>query len=170
MQIHLVVTTTPRLVRLSAADAAAVTAHLLRLDVQARALRFAAGAVSDTTVRHYVGGMRFEHDAVLGALDLDGTLVGLAHGCVFNTGGALHIEAAFSVDAAHRRRGLGSRLMRAIEAHGRHIGAHTVLGLCAARNLPMRRIFEHAGMVLTRHDDELEARRVLGVPLAAQLL
>ena len=37
------------------------------------------------------------------------------------------------------------------------IGAHSVLGMCLARNAPMRQIFANAGMTMTREDDEVHA-------------
>ena len=42
----------------------------------------------------------------------------------------------------------------------------TVVGSCAARNLPMRAVFGHAGMTLRREDDEFHAHGVVRPSLA----
>lgn len=47
--------------------------------------------------------------------------------------------------------------MQAVQAQARAVGAERLLGLCSVRNLPMRRIFEAAGMQPTREDHEMHA-------------
>jgi GNAT superfamily N-acetyltransferase len=138
-------------------DLTAVQDHLLRLSTEDRSLRFSAGVVKDDTVRAYVQRIRLGHDVVICLLDGDGTVVGLAHGCVYEVKGSLHVEAAFSVDAVWRGQGLATRLMQAVQVQARAVGARRVLGMCAVRNLPMRRVFEGAGMHLVREDDEVHA-------------
>ena len=135
------------IVALSAEDASRLAAHLLRLCPADRSLRFAAGLVTDETIRRYVAGIRFATDAVLG--------------CVYSSGGRTHIEAAFSVDAERRRLGFGTRLMRAVESFAEDTGADALVGICVSRNLPMRRIFERTGMTMSREDDEMHAFRRL---------
>ena len=93
-------------------------------------MRFAAGVVTDETIRAYVQRIRFGHDVVLGLVSQRGQVYGFAHGCIFEQRGRLHVEVAFSVDAAWRG---------------------------AARNWPMRRLFEGAGLALRREDDEVHA-------------
>jgi GNAT superfamily N-acetyltransferase len=154
------------LTRLSHQHAAAIEAHLLRLSPEDRSLRFAAGVVSDEAVRRYVRGLRFDHDVILGLVSLRGTMFGLAHGCVYTAGHERHIEAAFSVDAEWRQRGCGTALMKAMHEHARGAGIGTVVGLCAARNRPMRAIFERARMQLTREGDEILARGLVVSPAA----
>ena len=144
---------------LQARDQDRVAAHLLRLAPDDRSLRFSAGVVTDDTIRAYVARIRFDHDLVLGLVSQCGQVFGLAHGCVYDRGGQLHIEAAFSVDVAWRGVGLGKALMRAVQlrAGARACERAALVGLCAARNWPMRRIFEGAGMALQRADDEMHA-------------
>ena len=151
----------PSIVAMSAEDAARVGAHLLRLCPTDRSLRFAAGLVTDETIRRYVAGIRFGVDAVFGLIDAQGTVVGLAHGCVYSSSGRLHIEVAFSVDTDLRRRGCCTRLMRKVESFATERGAEALVGFCVSRNLPMRRIFERTGMTMSREDDEMHAFRRL---------
>lgn len=142
---------------LQAADTARIEEHLLRLAPADRSLRFAAGVVADETIRRYVAGIRFGTDAVLGALDTAGEVVGFAHGCVYTVGKRARVEVAFSVDADRRRNGIGSALMAEARRFAEAFGAHSVLGMCHARNVPMRQIFASAGMTMTREDDEVHA-------------
>jgi GNAT superfamily N-acetyltransferase len=138
-------------------DLAAVQNHLLRLSADDRSMRFSAGVVKDDTVRAYAARIRLAHDVVICLLDREGTVVGLAHGCVYEVQRSLLVEAAFSVDTAWRGQGAGTRLMQEVQVQARAVGAERVLGLCAVRNLPMRRVFEGAGMQLSREDDEVHA-------------
>lgn len=142
---------------LQAADAARIEEHLLRLDPVDRSLRFAAGVVTDETIRRYVAGIRFGIDAVLAMADEAGAVVAFAHGCVYSVGKRSRVEVAFSVDADRRGKGLASQLMAEARRFAESIGAHSVLGMCLARNAPMCQIFVNAGMTMTREDDEVHA-------------
>ena len=68
------------------------------------------------------------------------------------------------MDKAYRRQGIGTRLLQAIALQARAMDVEALVGMCATcatRNVPMRRIFEDAGLTLTREDDDLHARRDL---------
>ncbi len=149
------------IVALQPADRARIEAHLLRLAPEDRSLRFAAGLVTDETVRRYAASIDFGRDLVMGLVSKRGLVIGFVHGCVFDLRGQRHVEAAFSVDAEWRGHGFGRRLMEALLLRAAAEGGAVVVGQCAARNLPMRRIFERAEMTLTREDDELDARRAV---------
>lgn len=143
---------------LQARDRPRMAAHFARLSPDDRALRFNSALVDEAGIERYVGRMRFGDDLILGLVDAQGRIVGVAHGCVFEADGVRGIEAAFSIDAAWRGRGFGSALMRALTTVAPQRGVRSMVGLCAVRNLPMRRLFERAGMVLSREDDEIDAR------------
>ena len=157
------------IVALQAKNLAQVEAHLLRLAPSDRSLRFSAGLVTDETIRRYVAGIRFDRDAVLGLIDASGSIVGVAHGCMYSVAGHVHVETAFSIDAAWRHQGHGARLMRAVASFASGEGARTLIAICNARNLPMRRICERAGMEITREEDEIHAscppECAIGAPL-----
>jgi RimJ/RimL family protein N-acetyltransferase len=150
-----------------AADAPRITAHLARLSADDRALRFNSGLTDDAQIARYVGQMRFGEDLILGLVDADGVVVGLAHGCAFEAGAERRIEAAFSIDVGYRGRGLGTALMRSLQAAASLDRVASVVGVCAARNRPMRRIFERAGMALEREDDEIRACLALDAAASA---
>jgi GNAT superfamily N-acetyltransferase len=147
------------IVALQPADRARLEAHLLRLSPEDRSLRFAAGLVTDDTVRRYVAAIDFQRDLVLGLVSKRGWVIGCVHGCVFVAHGQRHVETAFSVDAQWRGHGFGTRLMEAIVARAAAEGGATLVGTCAVRNLAMRRVFERGEMALQREDDEMSARR-----------
>jgi len=147
-----------QIVSLQRTDLPRIKDHLLRLSANDRSLRFAAGVVTDATVLAYAVRIQLGHDVVMGLVDRDDRLVGLAHGCVFALPEGLHVEVAFSVDESLRGHGLATRLMTALQLKARGLGAVRVVGQCAVRNLPMRRVFEHAGMRLTREEDEMHAQ------------
>lgn len=145
---------------LQPSDTERIEAHLLRLCPEDRSLRFSAGVVTDESIRAYVNRIRFGNDVVLGLVGQLGCLFGLAHGSVYTWQGQLQVEAAFSVDREWRGQGLGKALMQAVQALAAERASRelTLLGLCAARNWPMRRIFEGAGFSLRREDDEILAQ------------
>ncbi len=144
---------------LSDEDRGRIAAHLLRLSPEDRSLRFNAGFVTDAYIEQLVQRLDFGRDIFMGLVSKRGLLVGLVHGAVYSAGGRRHVEAAFSVDAEWRGRGYGARLMEAVLLRTGNAGGAVLVGTCAARNLPMRRIFERAEMALTREDDEMAARR-----------
>jgi GNAT superfamily N-acetyltransferase len=148
-------------------DATRIEDHLLRLCAEDRSLRFAAGLVTDETIRRYVAGIPFERDLVLGLVSQRGSVFGLVHGCVFTAGGRSFVEAAFSIDAMWRRHGLATALMQALTvrvAERADAAGATIVGSCAARNLPMRAVFGHAGMTLHREEDEIHAHGLVAAP------
>ncbi|MDQ6683608.1 MAG: GNAT family N-acetyltransferase [Pseudomonadota bacterium] len=139
------------------ADTSSIEAHLLRLSPADRSLRFTAGVVTDESIRRYVAGIRFGSDAVIGAVDAAGDVVALAHGGIYSVGLDRRVEVAFSVDADRRGGGLGKALLEAARRFAAMIGAQSVVAICMARNLPMRRVFAGAGMTMRRDDDEVYA-------------
>lgn len=151
-------------------DRVRIEAHLLSLNADDRSLRFSAGVVTDDSIRAYVARIRFGHDMVLGLVSQRGLLFGLAHGCVYDSRGQLHVEAAFSVDAAWRGFGLGTALMDAVKQQAQNIATDrtALVGLCSARNRPMRRIFESAGLAMQREGDEVHAHAWVNAPSSAE--
>ena len=61
----------------------------------------------------------------------------------------------------------GTSLMSAARDFAESVGADAVVGMCVARNLPMRCIFAGAGMTMTCEDDEVHASRQLAADRAA---
>jgi RimJ/RimL family protein N-acetyltransferase len=155
------------IVLLSAADAGAIEAHLLRLNADDRSTRFTAGVVPDAAIARYVAGIAFDRDHLIGALDEEGRLVAFAHGCVYAVPGRSEVEVAFSVDVACRKLGLATALMAALRVAAERSGVDAVVAMCLARNAAMRRVLAGAGMRVELEDGEVHARWVAGRPAEA---
>jgi GNAT superfamily N-acetyltransferase len=136
-----------RYVECGAADAAALTAHLLGLAPQDRSLRFGI-ALSDgaiaTYVAHAIGRLPAGTDQLTGAVDGRQRIVGFLH--LYLDGG--RAEAALSVDAALRRCGIGMVLLwRAITLA--HAAGARVLLLCGLDDhMPITALARRAGLSL----------------------
>jgi len=113
-------------------------AHLLRLDAVTRRERFGT-AVNDEFLENYavatfgVGGLVYayiEAGEVRGAAELRGL-----EDIVAQTG-----EAAFSVEKAWRRRGLGETLFSRLIMAARNRGIGTLYMTCLPENVAMRRL------------------------------
>ena len=64
---------------MQAGDAPRITAHLMRLSADDRALRFNSALTDEAQIARYVGQMRFGEDLILGLVDAAGRVVGVAH-------------------------------------------------------------------------------------------
>lgn len=124
--------------RLWPAERASFLAHLLRLDARTRRERFGT-AVNDGFLENYVtttfgvGGIVYayiEEGEVRGAAELRGL-----DDIVAQTG-----EAAFSVEAPWRRRGIGSELFARLITASRNRGIGTLYMTCLPENVAMRRL------------------------------
>ena len=126
--------------RLWPADMPAFRDHLLRLDEKSRFDRFAM-AVSDDFLRNYAERC-FGIDDVIYGYFVDGEMRGAAElrnvgsGFMPIAGGAA--EAAFSVEAPWRRRGVGTELMERIVLAARNRRAETLYMSCLAENTAMQ--------------------------------
>ncbi len=132
--------------RLWRSDLPAFRDHLLRLDETSRHMRF-GGGVSDAFIRQYAEHCFGEGDLVFGAF-LDGGLHGAAE---LRSNEAIwaeqapfdrhiHAEAAFSVEDAYRKRGLGEQLFRRIAEAASNHGVEVIEIVCLPENAAMRRL------------------------------
>ncbi|WP_158815262.1 GNAT family N-acetyltransferase [Methylocapsa sp. S129] len=132
--------------RLWPADRAAFRAHLLRLDPQSRNDRF-GGGVSDEFLDRYAAHCFGAGDLVFGAF-VDGQLRGAGELRSANatwTERAPFVqravaEAAFSVEEAHRRHGIGEHLFQRILRAASNHGVATIEIMCQADNRPMQKL------------------------------
>jgi GNAT superfamily N-acetyltransferase len=112
--------------RLEKDDARAIETHLLALDPISRNRRFLSG-FGDAAIVRYVRDIDFGSDVILGAIDADGSVVGLAEAHVTEVTGVVDIGA--SVLAPHRRRGLAHALV------ARAVAEAVAQGACQAEFL-----------------------------------
>ena len=116
--------------------------HLLRLDAASRFERFGMAA-NDAFVIGYAERCFGLDDVIYGWFDgamlrAAGELRGVGHHLPFGVGRSA--EAAFSVERAWRRQGIGTALMERIVRAARNRRAETLYMACLARNAAMRKL------------------------------
>ena len=132
--------------RLWRSDLPAFRDHLLRLDETSRHLRY-GGGVSDAFIAQYAEHCFGKGDLVYGAF-VDGGLHGAAelrsNAAIWTEQAPynrhIHAEAAFSVENAYRKRGLGEKLFRRITEAARNHGVEVIDIVCLPENVAMRRL------------------------------
>lgn len=162
--------------RLWPIDRSAFRNHLLRLEAEGRHDRFGAG-VSDDFLREYAERCFGRGDLVYGAF-LHRQLRGVAElrsdKAIWTEQApfARHIEAeaAFSVEANWRRKGVGETLFaRVAQAAGNH-GVEAIAINCHANNLPMLRLAAKFSAQMSFEEDQIAGRLIARRPTALSLL
>lgn len=162
--------------RLWSADMGAFRDHLLRLDPTSRHQRF-GGGMSDDFLRHYAESCFGKGDLVFGAV-LDGHVVGAAE---LRSNQAiwaeqapfqrhLHAEAAFSVETAYRRRGIGEQLFSRIVSAASNHGVETIDIVCMPDNVVMIRLAQKFKANFTFEENMYTGRLVARLPTAYSML
>ena len=146
--------------RLRASDHAEIIAYFLRLDPETRSNRF-MGNVGEAGIRTYAERAVTAEGLIFGAF-VSGTLRGVAELRPSRAGAtALDLgtdaEAAFAVERAYRRRGIGGALFARITEAARNRGVGNLHVRCLARNGPMRRLALRHGADLQAQGMEAEA-------------
>lgn len=132
-------------------DRDAVRAHLLRLSLEDRALRFAC-AISDELIESFATTMSL--DGSLG-LFLDGELAGMAHLPHLSPD---EVELGISLDARSRTHGWGRMLLGA-SLESTYATGHQGLTACyATYNRPMAQLLRGVATSATRSGTEITAR------------
>lgn len=135
-------------------DRDAVRAHLLRLSLEDRALRFAY-AISDELIESFAATMRL--DGSLG-LFLDGELMGVAHLPHLSPD---EVELGISLDARSRMHGWGRMLLGA-SLESTYATGHQGLTACyATYNRPMAQLLRGVATSATCDGTEITARVAL---------
>jgi GNAT superfamily N-acetyltransferase len=150
--------------------------HLLRLDETSRHLRY-GGGVSDAFLRQYAEHCFGKGDLVYGAY-IDGGLRGAAElrssqaiwaeQAPFNR--HIHAEAAFSVEEAYRKRGLGEKLFRRITEAARNHGVEVIEIVCLPENVAMRRLAAKFKAEFVFDNDQLLGKLTARRPTAYSMM
>ncbi|MEL6060016.1 MULTISPECIES: GNAT family N-acetyltransferase [unclassified Methylobacterium] len=146
--------------RLWRADRDAVLDYFLRLDPETRASRF-MGNVSEAGVRAYAA-QAVTADGIMYGAFVDGVLRGLGElrpmgPCPSRYVLGPRAEAAFAVERAFRRRGLGADLFARIARAARHRGVVDLHVRCLSGNGPMLRLAAKHGAALQYAGSEIDA-------------
>jgi GNAT superfamily N-acetyltransferase len=153
--------------RLWPADRNAVLDYFLRLDGEARASRF-MGNVGEAGVRAYAAQSVTAEGVMYGAF-VEGALRGLGELRPMGPGASRvdlgpRAEAAFAVEQAFRRRGIGADLFARIARAARNRGVVDLHVRCLSGNGPMLRLAAKHGAALQHEGIEIEGAVHLARP------
>jgi GNAT superfamily N-acetyltransferase len=162
--------------RLWPADMTAFRDHLLRLDPRSRHQRF-GGGVSDDFVVHYAESCFGQGDLMFGAF-IDGVMRGAgelrSREAIWSERAPfqrhVHAEAAFSVEAEHRRRGVGEHLFERIERAASNHGVETIEIVCTPDNVGMMRLAAKFQTRFAFEENQLTGRLTARRPTAFSLM
>ena len=127
--------------KLNRLDVVALRDHLQRLDAETLTMRF-CGAVSDSFLGDYAR-KSFEPRKILHGAFVDGVLRGVGELIVVGSWPKRTGEAAFSVESASRRSGMGSALFARTLSSARNRGIYRLTISCLAWNEPMQALARH---------------------------
>jgi GNAT superfamily N-acetyltransferase len=162
--------------RLWPADKEAFRDHLIGLDPRSRHLRFGGGMSDDFLVR-YAENCFGAGDLLYGAF-VDGKLAGAAelrsNRAIWSEqapfGRDIHAEAAFSVDRAYRRRGIGEKLFKRILRAATNHGVETIEIVCLPENVGMQNLAKKFDAHFTFEANSLTGRLTARRPTALSLV
>ncbi len=112
--------------------------HLLRLDKEARRMRF-AHSVSDAFIEEYASHMSEQGSIVYGYF-VDGEMRGAAELKKLGDVWGHEAEAAFSVEQAYQEKGIGTELLGRVIRSARNRGVHQLYMSCLAENGRMQSV------------------------------
>jgi GNAT superfamily N-acetyltransferase len=161
--------------RLWPSDKEAFRDHLLSLDARSRHLRF-GGGMSDDFLARYAENCFGKGDLIYGAF-IEGKLVGAAelrsNQAIWSEqapfGRHIHAEAAFSVDDAYRRRGIGEKLFKRLLRAATNHGVETIEIVCLPENVGMQTLARKFEAHFTFEENWLTGRLTARRPTALSL-
>jgi GNAT superfamily N-acetyltransferase len=162
--------------RLWPADMPAFRDHLLRLDARSRHERF-GGGMSDDFVIRYAENCFGQGDLVFGAF-IDGVMRGAGE---LRSSEAIwseqppfqrhiHAEAAFSVEQAYRRRGVGAQLFQRIERAATNHGVETIEIVCMPDDVGMLRLAAKFNTQFSFEENQITGRLTARRPTPFSLM
>lgn len=140
---------------LSHRDLPDVRAHLGQLDSESLRNRFNT-VVTAERLDAYVAAINFNRDVVMGAYAQGGKLVGVAHVTIFHADGFPVGELGVTVDDAHRKQGIGLKLISFARRSLRDQGATDFYILTQRTNTPMRVLAKKLGGTYTVEDGDVQ--------------
>jgi GNAT superfamily N-acetyltransferase len=157
-------------------DKEAFRDHLVRLDLRSRHERFGGGMSDDVLIR-YAENCFGKGDLIYGAF-VGGSLVGAgelrSNRAIWSEqapfGRHISAEAAFSVEPAHRRRGIGEMLFKRILRAAANHGVETIEIVCLPDNVGMRRLAQKFKTQFSFEEDALTGRLKARPPTAFSLM
>lgn len=154
--------------RLRRRDLSALRGHLLRLDREARRLRF-AGAMSDSALERYAARSLGAGRVLWGAF-LGGELRAIAELCIPAGPRGAPAEVALSVERQWQNLGIGDALFGRLLLAARNRGVARVDLVCLSENDPMLHLAVKHHALLKIEREMVEARIALPGPSPLSLL
>ncbi len=162
--------------RLWPADMPSFRDHMLRLDARSRHERF-GGGMSDDFISHYAESCFGQGDLVFGAF-VDGQMHGAgelrSNEAIWSEQAPfqrhIHAEAAFSVEEAYRRRGIGEQLFRRIVSAASNHGVETIDIVCMPDNISMIRLAAKFKTQFTFEESQMTGRLTARQPTPFSLM
>lgn len=131
-----------------------IEAHLLRLDMTDRRLRF-CGSLSDEKISDFCANIDWARTTVLGCF-VDGDLRGTGFIVLLPEGFSVDAEIAFSVESQFQNNGVGTMLLQKAMAVARNRYIKTAHLLCVRENVKMRRIASKLDAVFSYIGPDIE--------------
>ena len=133
--------------------------------------------MSDDFLVHYAENCFGKGDLVYGAF-VDGKMVGAAelrsNRAIWSEqapfGRDIHAEAAFSVEASHRRRGIGEKLFKRIRRAATNHGVETIEIVCLPDNIGMQSLAKKFKTQFAFEENALTGRLTARRPTAFSLM
>ncbi|GAB4370281.1 MAG: hypothetical protein Kow00114_30520 [Kiloniellaceae bacterium] len=138
--------------------------HLLRLDDEARRLRF-SHFVTPEVILAYVDGIRWDESWIVGAFE-GNALRGVAElrDCGNAESGLRSGELSVTVEAAYQNRGLGTRLVEEALLIARNRGFRRLFLLCLPENVKMQHVARKFADRIAFQDGDVEVQIVAPQP------
>lgn len=152
--------------KLLAHETAVLKDHLLRLDDDARRLRF-GHIVTPAVILAYVDAIQWDQAWIVGAFEGD-VLRGVAElrdcGTPNNPDSRKTGELSVTVEPAHQNHGVGTRLLEEALLIARNRGFTSLFLLCLPENVKMQHVARKFADRLTFQDGDVEVRIVAPQP------
>lgn len=127
--------------------------HLLRLDKDAKILRFKNGG-ADKLIPSYVQTIaNRQEDKIIGKFHADGRIIGAVHISIIRD----TAELGFSIEHGFRGQGLGRLLLQKGSELAKNMGAERIYTDCYVFNKAMIALAKAAGMSITKDGQDAEA-------------
>jgi len=152
--------------KLLAHETAALKDHLLRLDDDARRLRF-GHIVTPAVILAYVDAIQWDQTWIVGAFE-GNVLRGVAElrdcGTPDNADSRKTGELSVTVEPAHQNHGIGTRLLEEALLIARNRGFTSLFLLCLPENVKMQHVARKFADRMTFQDGDVEVRIVAPQP------
>ena len=138
--------------QLSSRHQNAIIAHYLNMDREGIYLRFGTYP-STETIEKYVRQTDFTRDGVLGVIDTDLRLLGVAHVAIIQQ----NAEIGFSVLPEAQGKGMGQALLEHAVRYAKNRGVENIIMYCLPQNNIVKHLAQKHGLAIRQEQGETSA-------------